>query len=277
MDQVANLVIDLSLDSQKFKDEVPRIKKILEDASGKAEISAQRQKNLLELLQKQGRAYIDGSGAVFSATTRQKQALILNSQAYEQVAQRVDLTQRNIEALNQKMREEQTQAAAVAQAQDVAAAAFYRQIDSVKQLSGGLQELQRIQAQVRQAKGRGDISQGDYLALVSETARKTRELTDAEALATQKKAQFIRRLKEQTAVQGLSRTELLRVKAAELGVSSAADIYIRKLERTGTATHTLGLKSAAARRELGVLAGELARGNFGALRGSGITLANRAG
>ncbi|EAU6790151.1 hypothetical protein AKI17_23460, partial [Salmonella enterica subsp. enterica serovar Newport] len=58
---------------------------------------------------------------------------------------------------------------------------------------------------------------------------------------------------------------------------SAADIYIRKLERTGTATHTLGLKSAAARRELGVLAGELARGNFGALRGSGITLANRAG
>lgn len=103
------------------------------------------------------------------------------------MAQRVDLTQRNIEALNQKMREEQTQAAAVAQAQDVAAAAFYRQIDSVKQLSGGLQELQRIQAQVRQAKGRGDISQGDYLALVSETARKTRELTDAEALATQKK------------------------------------------------------------------------------------------
>ncbi|EAP0829409.1 phage tail tape measure protein [Salmonella enterica] len=277
MDQVANLVIDLSLDSQKFKDEVPRIKKMLEDASGKAETSAQRQKNLLELLQKQGRAYIDGSGAVFNATTRQKQALILNSQAYDQVAQRVDLTRRNIEALNQKMREEQTQAAAVAQAQDVAAAAFYRQIDSVKQLSGGLQELQRIQAQIRQAKGSGNISQGDYLALVSETTAKTRELADAEALATQKKAQFIRRLKEQTAAQHLSRTELLRVKAAELGVSNAADVYIRKLERAGTATHALGLKSAAARRELGVLAGELARGNFGALRGSGITLANRAG
>ncbi|EAR2443741.1 phage tail tape measure protein [Salmonella enterica subsp. enterica serovar Sandiego] len=277
MDQVANLVIDLSLDSQKFKDEVPRIKKILEDASGKAEISAQRQKNLLELLQKQGRAYIDGSGAVFNATTRQKQALILNSQAYEQVAQRVDLTQRNIEALNQKMREEQAQAAAVAQAQDVAAAAFYRQIDSVKQLSGGLQELQRIQAQIRQAKGSGNISQDDYLALVSETTAKTRELADAEALVTQKKAQFIRRLKEQAAAQSLSRAELLRVKAAELGVSNAADVYIRKLERAGTATHTLGLKSAAARRELGVLAGELARGNFGALRGSGITLANRAG
>ncbi|EEI1441333.1 phage tail tape measure protein [Salmonella enterica] len=277
MDQVANLVIDLSLDSQKFKDEVPRIKKMLEDASGKAEISAQRQKNLLELLQKQGRAYVDGSGTVFNATTRQKQALILNSQAYDQVAQRIDITQRNIEALNQKLREEQAQAAAVAQAQDAAAAAFYRQIDSVKQLSGGLQELQRIQAQVNQAKGRGDISQGDYLALVSETAAKTRELSDAEALATQKKAQFIRRLKEQAAAQNLSRAELLRVKAAELGVSSAADVYIRKLDTATKSTHELGLKSAQARREIGVLIGELARGNFGALRGSGITLANRAG
>ncbi|EFT5808881.1 phage tail tape measure protein [Salmonella enterica] len=277
MDQIANLVIDLSLDSQKFKDEVPRIKKMLENASDKAGISAQRQKNLLELLQKQGRAYVDGSGTVFNATTRQKQALILNSQAYDQVAQRIDITQRNIEALNQKLREEQAQAAAVAQAQDAAAAAFYRQIDSVKQLSGGLQELQRIQAQVNQAKGRGDISQGDYLALVSETAAKTRELSDAEALSTQKKAQFIRSLKEQAAAQNLSRAELLRVKAAELGVSSAADVYIRKLDTATKSTHELGLKSAQARREIGVLIGELARGNFGALRGSGITLANRAG
>ncbi|EBP4365514.1 phage tail tape measure protein [Salmonella enterica] len=269
MDQIANLVIDLSLDSQKFKDEVPRIKKMLENASDKAEISAQRQKNLLELLQKQGRAYVDGSGTVFNATTRQKQALILNSQAYDQVAQRIDITQRNIEALNQKLREEQ--------AQDAAAAAFYRQIDSVKQLSGGLQELQRIQAQIRQAKGSGNISQGDYLGLVSETTAKTRELAEAEALATQKKTQFIRSLKEQAAAQNLSRAELLRVKAAELGVSSAADVYIRKLDTATKSTHELGLKSAQARREIGVLIGELARGNFGALRGSGITLANRAG
>lgn len=277
MDQIANLVIDLSLDAQKFKDEHPRVKKMLDDASGKVEVSTQRQKNLLELLQKQGRAYIDASGTVYNATTRQKQALIVTSQAYDQVAQRVDLTQRNIEALNQKMREEQAQAAAVAQAQDAAAAAFYRQIDSVKQLSGGLQELQAIQARVRQAKGRGDISQDDYLALVSETTAKTRELTDAEALATQKKAQFIRSLKEQAAAQNLSRTELLRVKAAELGVSNAADIYIRKLDTAAKSTHALGLKSAMARREIGVLIGELARGNFGALRGSSITLANRAG
>ncbi|EHZ2880395.1 phage tail tape measure protein [Salmonella enterica] len=221
---------------------------------------------------------VEASAKSISAAMAQSQvATRTQSDAVAQLAREVDEAREKAVALSQKLRAEATQAAAVARAQDAAAAAFYRQIDSVKQLSGGLQELQRIQAQVRQAKGRGDISQGDYLALVSETTAKTRELADAEALATQKKAQFIRRLKEQTAAQHLSRTELLRGKAAELGVSNAADVYIRKLERAGAATHTLGLKSAAARRELGVLAGELARGNFGALRGSGITLANRAG
>lgn len=67
------------------------------------------------------------------------------------------------------------------------------------------------------------------------------------------------------------------LQAAELGVSNAADVYIRKMDVAAKSTHSLGLKSAMARRELGVLIGELARGNLGALRGSSITLANRAG
>ncbi|EBS5918742.1 phage tail tape measure protein [Salmonella enterica subsp. enterica serovar Bispebjerg] len=277
MDQIANLVIDLSIDSAEFRNEVPRIKKLLNDAAGDSERSAARMQRFLDKQTEATRRTSASLEQVTASSTAYSSAVEKSAAASTRLAADVDQTRQRVEALGRKLREEQAQSAAVAAAQDRTSAAFYRQIDSVKQLSGGLQELQRIQAQVRQAKGRGDISQGDYLALVSETARKPRELTDAEALATQKKAQFIRRLKEQTTVQGLSRTELLRVKAAELGVSSAADIYIRKLERTGTATHTLGLKSAAARRELGVLAGELARGNFGALRGSGITLANRAG
>ncbi|EJM4066087.1 phage tail tape measure protein [Salmonella enterica] len=277
MDQVANLVFDLGMDSQKFRDEIPRVMKILQDASGESARAEARLKRFVESQNKASQEAVTGAETAASAEGRHRQAVALTAQSYAQMSQRVDLTQRHIAALNQKMREEQAHAAAVAQAQDAAAAAFYRQIDSVKQLSGGLQELQRIQAQIRQAKGSGDISQGDYLALVSETTAKTRELTDAEALSTRKKAQFIRRLKEQAAAQSLSRAELLRVKAAELGVSSAADVYIRKLDTATKSTHALGLKSAMARREIGVMIGELARGNFGALRGSGITLANRAG
>ncbi|EHC1874607.1 phage tail tape measure protein, partial [Escherichia coli] len=178
---------------------------------------------------------------------------------------------------SQKMREEQAQAMALAEAQDKAAAAFYRQIDSVKQASAGLQELQRIQQQIRQARNSGGIGQQDYLALISEVTAKTRVLTQAEEEATRQKVAFIRQLKEQATRQNLSSSELLRAKAAQLGVSSAAEVYIRKMEQAGKATHSLGLKSAAARQEIGVLIGELARGNLGALRGSGITLANRAG
>ncbi|EHJ1676392.1 phage tail tape measure protein [Salmonella enterica] len=277
MDQVANLVFDLGMDSQKFRDEMPRVVKILQDASGESARAETRLKRFIESQHKASQEATAGAEAAVSAEGRQRQAVALTAQSYAQMLQRVDLTQRHIADLNQKLQEEAAKAAAVAQAQDEAAAAFYRQIDSVKQLSGGLQQLQAIQAQIRQAKRRGDISQGDYLALVSETAARTRELTDAEALATQKKAQFIRRLKEQTAAQSLSRAELLRIKAAELGVSNAADVYIRKLDTAAKSTHELGLKSAQARREIGVLIGELARGNFGALRGSGITLANRAG
>lgn len=235
------------------------------------------EKRIRRCMESSARSVAASAKSISAAMAQSQVATRTQSDAMAQLAREANEARERAVDLNQKLRAEAAQAAAVAQAQDAAAAAFYRQIDSVKQLSSGLQELQRIQAQVRQAKGRGDISQGDYLALVSETARKTRELTDAEALATQKKAQFIRRLKEQTAVQGLSRTELLRVKAAELGVSSAADVYIRKLDTATKSTHALGLKSAMARREIGVLIGELARGNFGALRGSGITLANRAG
>ncbi|EFC2205204.1 phage tail tape measure protein, partial [Escherichia coli] len=131
--------------------------------------------------------------------------------------------------------------------------------------------------QIRQARNSGGIAQQDYLALISEVTAKTRVLTQAEETATRQKTAFIRQLKEQTSRQKMTTTELLRAKAAQLGCSSAAEVYIRKMEKAGNTTHSLGLKSAAARRELGVMIGELARGNFGALRGSGITLANRAG
>lgn len=104
-------------------------------------------------------------------------------------------------------------------------------------------------------------------------------LDEEQAIRRNEKARtdFLQKLKDQVAAQSLSRTELLKQQAAQLGVGSSADIYIKKLEEASASTHKLGLQSSAARREIGILIGEAARGNFGALRGSGITLANRAG
>ncbi|QML23958.1 phage tail tape measure protein [Escherichia coli] len=266
MDQIADLVIDLSIDTADFKEQLPRVKNLLNGTAREAERAEVRMKRFEES-QKQAA----------SATVIQTQAVVKHAQGHVSLAEDVERARLRMEALSRQMREEQVQAAALAAAQDKMAAAFYRQIDSVKQASAGLQELQRIQQQIRQARNSGGIAQQDYLALISEVTAKTRVLTQAEETATRQKTAFIRQLKEQTSRQKMTTTELLRAKAAQLGCSSAAEVYIRKMEKAGNTTHSLGLKSAAARRELGVMIGELARGNFGALRGSGITLANRAG
>ncbi|WP_097318350.1 phage tail tape measure protein [Escherichia coli] len=266
MDQIADLVIDLSIDTADFKEQLPRVKNLLNGTAREAERAEARMKRFEES-QKQAA----------SATVIQTQAVVKHAQGHVSLAENVERARLRMEALSRQMREEQVQAAALAAAQDKMAAAFYRQIDSVKQASAGLQELQRIQQQIRQARNSGGIAQQDYLALISEVTAKTRVLTQAEETATRQKTAFIRQLKEQTSRQKMTTTELLRAKAAQLGCSSAAEVYIRKMEKAGNTTHSLGLKSAAARRELGGMIGELARGNFGALRGSGITLANRAG
>ncbi|EMV9356013.1 phage tail tape measure protein, partial [Salmonella enterica] len=235
------------------------------------------EKRIKRCMESSARSVAASAKSISTAMSQSQVAMRAQSDAVAQLAREADEAREKAVALNQKLRAEAAQSAAVAQAQDLAAAAFFRQLDSVKQLSGGLQELQRIQSQVQHAKNNGDISQQDYLALISDVTAKKYLMAAADEQATQSKNRFIQSLKRQVATQQLSRAELLRVKAAELGVSSAADVYIRKLDTATKSTHALGLKSAQARREIGVLIGELARGNFGALRGSGITLANRAG
>ncbi|EAS1775756.1 phage tail tape measure protein [Salmonella enterica] len=235
------------------------------------------EKRIKRCMESSARSVVASAKSISAAMSQSQVAMRAQSDAVAQLAREADEAREKAVALNQKLRAEAAQSAAVAQAQDLAAAAFFRQLDSVKQLSGGLQELQRIQSQVQHAKNNGDISQQDYLALISDVTAKKHLMAAADEQATQSKNRFIQSLKRQVATQQLSRAELLRVKAAELGVSSAADVYIRKLDTATKSTHALGLKSAQARREIGVLIGELARGNFGALRSSGITLANRAG
>ncbi|EKI6311569.1 phage tail tape measure protein [Salmonella enterica] len=235
------------------------------------------EKRIKRCMESSARSVAASAKSISAAMSQSQVAMRAQSDAVAQLALEADEAREKAVALNQKLRAEAAQSAAVAQAQDLAAAAFFRQLDSVKQLSGGLQELQRIQSQVQHAKNNGDISQQDYLALISDVTAKKHLMAAADEQATQSKNRFIQSLKRQVATQQLSRAELLRVKAAELGVSSAADVYIRKLDTATKSTHALGLKSAQARREIGVLIGELARGNFGALRSSGITLANRAG
>ena len=94
--------------------------------------------------------------------------------------------------------------------------------------------------------------------------------------------QFITSLTRQADTAGKSTTELLKLKAAQLGVSDAAAASIAKIEAAAAASsqaseaaHSFSLNSGAARRELAVLAHEASQGNYQRLGGSLLVLAER--
>lgn len=276
--QISDLVINLDVDSATFSEQVARIKGQL---TGMAEDSEKVQTRMQRASERQAAAFktVGDAGAAAAADMKSRQSAATEglTKDWQNVSKSVDETHRRVTELNQRMRENDGQAAALARRQDELAASFFRQIDGVRQLNGETQSLANVQARFRAARAQGNITQQDYLALISRTTARQKELQIVEEKSAAARTRFLSQLKQQVAEQKLSGTELLRMKAAQVGASDAAEVYIRKLEAAKVATHGLGLQSAAARREIGILVGEVARGNFGALRGSGITLANRAG
>lgn len=94
--------------------------------------------------------------------------------------------------------------------------------------------------------------------------------------------QFVSSLTRQADTAGKSTAELLKMKAAQLGVSDAAAASIAKIEAAAAASahgseaaHSFSLNSTAARRELAVLAHEASQGSWQKLGGSMLVLAER--
>lgn len=167
-------------------------------------------------------------------------------------------------------------------------------LNRISPVNKALENLDQMQQQLSKARAGGLVAGDDYKfynQILEETRVKLGRVQQAQtaegraeleaAAATEKNAaaqqRFLNSLKQRVTQQKLSTAELLRAQAAQLGVGSAAELYIKQVEQASKATHELSINSSAARREIGILIGEVARGNFGALRGSGITLANRAG
>lgn len=272
--KVADIVIGMDVDTATFNQKLSGVSNGLSEVVKKGESDADRMRRLVQ----EGIARAQGvESASTNAVTQQKVVADALNTRMAAASALVDQAHQQIAQYSKRLKDEAVQTRAVGAAQDKAAQSFFRQIEGVKALDTGLQKLNDIQVQLRQSRDAGNISQGDYLTLLSTTRARVNELTQAENKSQAARVQFLQRLKAQVTQQKLSNTEMLRYKASQLGVADAADIYIRKMEGATKSTQALGLKSAAARRELGVLFGELARGNLGALRGSSITLANRAG
>lgn len=274
---LSDIVIKLTADNAEFKRVMLDMDKLSQkraaDEKRFAEESRQAMLQQAEAAKKAASAIKQNQQSLEGQT----QSLRQQAEVYRQKKQAIEALNAAILAEHAKNREAERQAKALAQAQEKQAEAFLKEIDAVAKSKNGYSELLRLHGRVREVYEKAAISQKDYLTLISDITGKRQQLTQVEAQAEKKKRDFIRQLKREITEQKLSRQELLRLKAAELGVSNTAEVYIRQLDKASRSTHALGLKSAMARREIGVMIGELARGNFGALRGSGITLANRAG
>ncbi|MFM0218283.1 phage tail tape measure protein [Paraburkholderia caledonica] len=93
---------------------------------------------------------------------------------------------------------------------------------------------------------------------------------------------FVSSLTRAADTAGKTRSELLALKAAQLGIADAAAASIAKLKAVeeassgnGAAAHEFSLNSAAARRELAVLAHEASQGSWKNFGGSLLVLAER--
>jgi len=90
-------------------------------------------------------------------------------------------------------------------------------------------------------------------------------------------ATFLTALQAQAAAAGKSTSELLGMKAAELGVAAEAKGLIEQIAAASVHTHGFSLETAAAKRELLVLGHELSQGNYKRLGGSLMVLAEQTG
>ncbi|HDU8497184.1 TPA: phage tail tape measure protein [Morganella morganii] len=280
--QIADLVINLSADSTTFTEQVGRVERQLLQAAASADASAERM-----------RKFAEGQSAAVNQAANSTQATLKTldeSQIFsaDKFVQKWKAAAREIDSMHRRMNEQinnsrQKDSAGrdLARQQDAMTESFFRQIDAVKKTGSGLEQLAVIQTKLNQAQRAGTISQHDYLTLISSVTQRTTELRRADENLTQQKTRFIQRLKEQVATQNLSRKEMLRYQAAQLGVSSSADIYINKLRDSNKETEKFKNNSKLLSNGLNSLASQF--GMSGVLRGgmwggiiSGIVGAGKA-
>ena len=271
--QIADLVINLSADSTTFTEQVGRVERQLLQAAASADASAERM-----------RKFAEGQSAAVNQAANSTQATLKTldeSQIFsaDKFVQKWKAAAREIDSMHRRMNEQlnnsrQKDSAGrdLARQQDAMTESFFRQIDAVKKTGSGLEQLAVIQSKLNQAQRAGTISQQDYLTLISSVTQRTTELRRADENLTQQKTRFIQRLKEQVATRNLSRKEMLRYQAAQLGVSSSADIYINKLRDSNKETEKFKGNNKIMSEGLRSLAGHMGMSKFTYFGGMGAVV-----
>lgn len=154
---------------------------------------------------------------------------------------------------------------------------FRNQLDSLKNVNTASKELERIKSSLNKIYKAGQIDINNYSQLLSDIAIKSKEVTTAETIATKAKTDFLNKLKEQLVTQNMTREQLLKYRAAQLGVSSSADFYIKKLNQAVTATRTFSSSSRLATNAAAKMQMQLIKGNFSGMNSLGMSMIMKNG
>lgn len=144
----------------------------------------------------------------------------------------------------------------------------------------GASSMKEVQAQTDKLLGlwqSGRISVEQYDLAVKRLDASEAGLAKSTADAAAKADAFVAKLKDQAATAGMTTKQLMEYRAAQLGVTAQAAPFIEKIGAGEKALHSFSMESGSARRELGVVARELARGDFGAAARSMSILSERTG
>ena len=154
---------------------------------------------------------------------------------------------------------------------------YRNQIDALKNVNTASKELEKITEQVRASYKAGTLDINNYRQLLADVAIRQKEVTVAETLATKAKVDFINKLKAQVTSQNLTKQQLLSYQAAQLGVSSSADIYIKKIAQASAATKNYETATRTATNQAAKMQMQLMSGNFSGLRSSSMSMIMKNG
>ncbi|MCO6550998.1 MAG: phage tail tape measure protein [Gilliamella sp.] len=212
-----------------------------------------------------------------SATDEFENSQQIIKSSLSRTAKEVDEVHRRIAEYRKRLTANTNSAKKFAESSDRLYVGFRNQIDSLKDVNTASKELARVRKMLAKTYKDGQIDIHNYSQLLSDIAIKQKEVTTAENIASKARTDFLNKLKAQVATQNLSKEQLLRYQAAQLGVSSSADVYIRKLTQATKETQKLGTASLATKHQLATMTTQMMRGNFTGLQTSSMSMIMKNG
>ncbi|HFD6683722.1 TPA: phage tail tape measure protein [Providencia alcalifaciens] len=247
--QIADLEIKIGVNDTELRETPGRVQRALEKQEYDARRFAKVRQNLMDRIEaRQKEKY---QRAVEEAKNFQKEVISAEKQAFSNLQEKmddvIDSHTRSFAVFKREI--EQMKAPELKPDNDLSHQ-YSIQLDYLEKQKAALSEIISLRHKIDQSFKDGALTSKDNAALQLKSIGISKEIERAENSATQAKQQFINKLKEQVTQQNLSRTEMLRVQAAQLGVSSSADIYIRKLEKQNSVMKGVTLTSGQYRQAM---------------------------